>query len=98
MKDKPTQKRRRGGVTENKGSSKRQRLLVQIRHFHFFLFLLYLPTGAREEDPTVIVFVPQLLGNTGEAGAGLRGIPRLHRSEARRYYTEATARISPLVN
>lgn len=51
-------------------------------HFHFPVFfphILYLPTEAREEDLTVLVFVLQLLGNSDEAGAGLRAVSGLQK-------------------
>lgn len=44
-----------------------------------FSHKLYLPTEAREEDLTVLVFVPQLLGNTDKAGAGLRAVSHLQK-------------------
>lgn len=40
---------------------------------------MYLPAEAWEEDLTVLVFVPQLLRNTDEAGAGLRAVSRLQK-------------------
>lgn len=39
--------------------------------------ILYLSTEAGEEDLTVLVFVSQLLGDAGEAGAGLRAVSHL---------------------
>lgn len=43
------------------------------------LSVLYLPTEAREEHLTVLVFVLQLLADADEAGADQRGIPYLQK-------------------
>ena len=69
-------------IPKLKGSNKRKKVVVQNRHFHFSMFyshIRYLSTEAREEDLTVHVFVPQVLGNTDEAGAGLRAVSHLQK-------------------
>lgn len=42
--------------------------------------MAYLPTEAREDHLTISVFVLQLLGDSDEAGAGLRAVSHLQKS------------------
>lgn len=51
----------------------------------------YLPTEAGEEDLSELVSAPQLLGDSDEAGAGLRAVSRLQKGNSPCHYT-ATAR------
>ncbi len=81
-------------IPKPRGNNKRQKLLVQNRHFGFTVFfphILYLPAEAGEEDLIVLVFVLQLLGNADEAGAGLRAVSHLQSSK------DSTITRSPLM-
>lgn len=64
----------------------------------FSSHVLYLPAEAGEEDLTELVFVSQLLGNAGEAGAGLRAVSHLRKSKACIIYQKLANATSHNVN